>query len=127
LKACRLVTGAAAKRNRFIDEFSPFTVRFCRKLAQLVRKSLTVVIVSPTQFIHQMIEVGRGTDGFRRQILLQPLAHGVANRSAGLAIDPFVVGDSAVHNAFLLSIHWMRRTSHRTGNCFSLRTDCMAI
>ena len=53
------------------------------------------------QFIHQMLEM-RGQGGlFRAEVLLQPFAHGFANRSAGLAIDLFaVVADSAIHGEF---------------------------
>jgi hypothetical protein len=60
-----------------------------------------------------MLEVGRGTQGLRTQVLLQPFAHGVADRSAGLAIDPLVaVADSAIHNEFLhLSNLEMRKTN----------------
>jgi hypothetical protein len=45
--------------------------------------------------------VGRGKQGVRTQVLLQPFAYGVADRSAGLAIELFaVVGDSTVHSEF---------------------------
>src|SRR5258708_26506246 len=45
-----------------------------------------------------MLEIGRQTRGVGTKVLLQPFAYGVADRSAGLAIDLFaVVVDSAVH------------------------------
>jgi hypothetical protein len=48
-----------------------------------------------------MLEMGRQTRGVRTKVLPQPFAHGVADRSAGLAIDLFaVVVDSAVHARF---------------------------
>jgi len=48
-----------------------------------------------------MLEMGRQTRGVRTKVLPQPFAHGVADRSAGLAIDWFaVVVDSAVHRRF---------------------------
>jgi hypothetical protein len=48
-----------------------------------------------------MLEMGRQTRGVRTKVLLQPFAYGVADRSAGLAIDLFaVVVDSAVHGGF---------------------------
>ena len=51
------------------------------------------------QFIQQMLEVGREAHGFRTKVLLQPFAHGIADRSAGLAIDLFAVA-SAIHDGF---------------------------
>jgi hypothetical protein len=57
--------------------------------------------VLPAQFIHQMFQMGRQSGMNRAKILLQPFAHGIANRSAGLAIDLFAgVGDSAIHGEF---------------------------
>jgi hypothetical protein len=48
-----------------------------------------------------MLEMGRQTRGVRTKVLLQPFAYGVADRSAGLAIDLFaVVFDPAVHGRF---------------------------
>jgi hypothetical protein len=42
-----------------------------------------------------------GGKAFRAEIPLQPLAYGVADRSAGLVIDRFAgVGDSAIHSGF---------------------------
>jgi hypothetical protein len=73
----------------------------CRKYGQLVRRSQAIPAVALAQFVHQVIEVGRWTQGLRTKALLQPFAHGVADRSAGLAIDLLaVIGDSAIHGAF---------------------------
>jgi hypothetical protein len=48
-----------------------------------------------------MFEMGRQRGVNRPQILLQPFTHGLADRSAGLAIDLFSdVGGSAVHDEF---------------------------
>jgi hypothetical protein len=48
-----------------------------------------------------MLEMGRQTRGIRTKVLPQPFAHGVADRSAGLAIDLFaVVVDEPVHGRF---------------------------
>jgi hypothetical protein len=48
-----------------------------------------------------MLEMGWEARSFGTQALLQPFAHGVADRSAGLVIDLFaVIGDSAVHDGF---------------------------
>src|SRR5271154_2167638 len=48
-----------------------------------------------------MLELRRWTQRLRPQALLQPLAHGITDRSAGLAVDCFwLVGDSAVHDGF---------------------------
>jgi hypothetical protein len=60
-----------------------------------------VPAVALAQFVHQMVEMGRWTQGFQTKILLKPFAYGVADRSAGLAIDLLaVIGDSAVHGEF---------------------------
>jgi hypothetical protein len=49
-----------------------------------------------------MLKVGREGRGLRTQVPLQPLADGVADRSAGLAVDLFtVVVCSAIHEAAL--------------------------
>jgi hypothetical protein len=59
------------------------------------------VIVAPAQLIHQMLKMGRQTRGLGAKIFLQPFAHGIADRSAGLTIDLFaVVVDSAHHGVF---------------------------
>jgi hypothetical protein len=48
-----------------------------------------------------MLKVGRGTQGRGTQVLLQLLAYGIADRSAGLAIHLFaLVAGSAVHGEF---------------------------
>jgi hypothetical protein len=64
-----------------------------------------------------MLQVGRGTQGDETHVLLQPFAYGVANRSAGLAIDLFAVAcDSAVHDEFrfiFISIESRRTKSPR--------------
>ena len=53
------------------------------------------------EFMHQMLQMGRKGGFVMAEVLLQPFAHGFANRSAGLAIDLFAgVGDSAIHGAF---------------------------
>jgi hypothetical protein len=59
-----------------------------------------VLAVPLAQFIHQMLQVGGQALG-GTEVLLEPLAHGVANRSAGLVINRFAgVGDSAIHSGF---------------------------
>jgi hypothetical protein len=82
-------------------------------MLRLVRRIRHVFVIAPTQFIHQMLEMGRGRAG--TQMLLQPLADGIADRSAGLAIDLFaLVGDSAVHGEFrfvVISLSWCRNNS----------------
>jgi len=48
-----------------------------------------------------MLEMDRGTRGLRPQFLLQPLAHGIADGSARLAINLLaLVGGVAVHDGF---------------------------
>ena len=77
------------------------------KNCPLVRQPAVVLAVPPAQFIHQMLEMGWEARSFGTQALPQPFAHGVADRSAGLAIDPFaVVGDSAVHDGVPLCVHF---------------------
>jgi hypothetical protein len=101
LKACGVVTGAAAKRNRFVSEISPPPSAYAEKFIRLVRLSQAVVTVPPAQFIHQMLELGREVRRLRAQGPLQLFTRGVADRSARPAIDLFaVVGDSAIHNKF---------------------------
>ena len=70
-----------------------------------------------------MLEVGRGTQGLGTKVLLQPLAHGITDRSAGLAIDLFaVVVDPAVHGRFRFLVIRIRRCdagpSHGDGELF---------
>jgi hypothetical protein len=99
LKACGVVTGAAAKRNRFVSEIWLKPSAHAEKFIRLVRRSQEVVTVPPAQFIHQMLEVGREARRLWTQCPLQLFTHGVADRSARPAIDLFaVVGDSANHN-----------------------------
>jgi hypothetical protein len=75
-------------------------------ILRLVRRIRHVFVIAPTQFIHQMPEMGRGRA--ETQVLLQPLADGIADRSAGLAIDLFaLVGDSAVHGEVPLRGHFI--------------------
>jgi hypothetical protein len=44
-------------------------------------------VVAFPQFVHQKLQMVRQRRRFRPQAPLQPLAHGLTNRSAGLAID----------------------------------------
>jgi hypothetical protein len=65
----------------------------------LVRRPFSSVVVPLAQFVDQKLKMRGQTRRFRAQILLQPLAHGIADRSAGLAVDRFAsVGSSAVHD-----------------------------
>jgi hypothetical protein len=53
------------------------------------------------QLSEQIFQMGRQGGFDRTKVLLQPFAHGFANRSAGLAIDLVAgVGDSAIHGEF---------------------------
>ena len=62
-----------------------------------------ILAVPPAQFVHQVLEVRGQARSFGAQALLQPFAHGVADRPAGLAVDRFaVVGGPAVHDGFRL-------------------------
>jgi hypothetical protein len=46
-----------------------------------------------------MLQMGRQARSFGTQVLLQPFAYGITDRSTRLAIDLFaVLGDSAVHD-----------------------------
>jgi hypothetical protein len=118
LKACGVVTGAAAKRNRFVSEISPPPPAYAEKFIRLVRLSQAVVTVPPAQFIHQMLELGREVRRLRAQGPLQLFTHGVADRSARPAIDLFaVVGDSAIHNKFRF---WSLQISMRSCRTKSL-------
>jgi hypothetical protein len=58
-----------------------------------------VLDVPLAQFVHQMLQMGG--KAFGAKVPLEPLAYGVADRSAGLVIDRFAdVGDSAIHSGF---------------------------
>jgi len=47
----------------------------------------------PVQLLQQMLEMGRQRRCLRAEVLLQPFADGVADRSAGAAIDLLVIHD----------------------------------
>jgi hypothetical protein len=71
-----------------------------RKNAALTREYPAVVVVPLAQFIHQMLEAGGKTRN-GPEALLQPFAHGIANRSTCLVIDfGELVCDSAIHHEF---------------------------
>jgi hypothetical protein len=53
------------------------------------RLMMIAALVLFAQLVHQMIKVGRGLEKLRPYLPLQPFAHGIADRSAGFAIDPF--------------------------------------
>jgi hypothetical protein len=77
-----------------------FKRRFCLDIS-LIWQHATPTGVLPAQLIHQMFQMGRQFGVNRAKVLLQPFAHGVAYRSAGLAIDLFAgIGDSAIHSEF---------------------------
>jgi hypothetical protein len=98
LKACGVVTGAAAKGNRFVSE------TFLRwshmlEIQQLVRPM--VLAVASAQLVRQVLQLRRQARKIRTQVLPQPLAYGVADRSAGLVIELFPdVANSTVHEVF---------------------------
>ena len=103
MKACGLFTAAVRKRNPNIEIRLDSVSReraLCRNMS-LVRPRAAATFVAPAQFVHQMFQMGRQARPLRAEALLQPFAHSVADRSAGLAIDLFdVVGDSAIHDEF---------------------------
>jgi hypothetical protein len=58
----------------------------------------TQLHVALSKLVHQSLETGGRPGRIRPQIALQPLAHGVADRSAGLAIDLFAdIGGMGSH------------------------------
>jgi hypothetical protein len=124
LKACGLFTGAAEKRNRFMDEIPPVPSVDAENIRKLVRGHLAALVVPPAQFIHQVLEVRRQTRRLRTKVLLQPFAYGVADRSARLAVDVHcALGDSAIHDgsasfSFKLAV---AGPSLQDGNCFPRR------
>ena len=74
---------------------------------------MSLAVLLP-QLVQKMLEAGRETGRFRAQALLQPFPHGVADRPAGLVVDPFaVVGASAVHDGFLLRSFNLIDTLHQ--------------
>jgi hypothetical protein len=57
-------------------------------------------IVKAAQLVQQVLKMGREAR-VRLKVPLQPFAHGVADRSGGVAIDLFAaVADVAVHGGF---------------------------
>ena len=70
-------------------------------LAALRRRAHAVLVLAPAQLLDQSSRSGRRIHVVRAQELLQPLAHGVADRSAGLPIDRLVVmGFKGSHGSF---------------------------
>jgi hypothetical protein len=57
------------------------------------------LVLTPEQFIHQLLQMGREL-GFRTYVLLQPFAHGIADRSRSPVINLFEIVDSAIHDEF---------------------------
>jgi hypothetical protein len=53
-----------------------------------------VFAVPPAQLFQQMLEIGRQGRYLWAEVLLQPFANGVADRSAGAAIDLLAIHDS---------------------------------
>lgn len=55
---------------------------------------LSIAVVTPAQFVHQILQPGGQARGFRAKALLQPFGYRFADGSAGLVIHPFagVVG-----------------------------------
>lgn len=49
-----------------------------------------LVAVALSQLVHELFEMGREL-GFGTQALLEPFAHGIANRATGAAVDLFAV------------------------------------
>jgi hypothetical protein len=101
-----------------MGEISPFWAGAAQKRIGLV-PGFRGLVVPPAQFIHQMLEVGRQTRGLGVNISLQPFAHGIADRPAGLAIDLLaVVADSAIHGVFrfLVISSWSASSIHGGGN-----------
>jgi hypothetical protein len=96
LKACGLFTGAASKRNRLIAA-NGASLRLIPQQG-LIRVHFSAAGVLFAQFIHQMRQVRRQSRFLRAEVLLQPFAHGIANRLAGLAVDLFAVVAGGFHD-----------------------------
>jgi hypothetical protein len=134
LKACGVVTGPAAKRNPVDGRNIAFTPSAAQKLAAQKLIGLVLgfrgLVVPPAQLIHEMLEVGRQTRGLWLKVLLQPFAHGVADRSAGLVIDAFaVVVDSAIHGEFRFSSfqRYCAALIHGAGNGCGKLVKCVSF
>jgi hypothetical protein len=127
LKACGLFTAAVEKRNPFYRPDRVSATAFASIFSLVAQVILSVPFA---QFVHEMLQVRGQTRRHGTQILLQPFAYGVADRSGGLAIDPFaVVGDSAIHREFrfLIISRGNAEPSHRDGNCFLVTDGACAI
>jgi hypothetical protein len=100
LKACGVVTAAETKRNPFVGKIS-------REISACRLVSRAAFVIAPAQFVDQIFKAGGSLQGLGAQVASQPLAHSIANRSAGGSIDRLagVVG-SATHHWFRLMSAW---------------------
>ena len=71
----------------------------------LVRRAAGSFAVAPAQFVHQVLEARGQAGNFGAQALLQPFAHGVADRAAGPVIDRFADVSDSAHDGFRLRVH----------------------
>ena len=71
----------------------------------LVRYAAGSIAIPPAQFIHQVLEVRGQARNLGAKALLQPFAHGVADRPAGLVIERFVTVSDSAHDGFRLRVH----------------------
>jgi hypothetical protein len=71
--------------------------------------------------------MGRGREGIRSQISLQPLSDGVADRSTGLAVEDF--GRDNGHDMINLRFHEVgdALSSHGRPIGFLMTPDCMVL
>jgi hypothetical protein len=68
---------------------------------------LAILFVAAAQFVDQMVKIGRRLQHVRAQAPLQPLADGIAYRSAGLPIDIDIhvaVAAPAIHDLLRLVV-----------------------
>jgi hypothetical protein len=99
LKACRLFTGAAVKRNpdfgRKLHGQRAAGVR-CGKHIPLLKVSQAALAILQSQLVHQVLKLGRQNGRFGNQILPQPVSDGLADLRAGRTVDLLVFIDISV-------------------------------
>jgi hypothetical protein len=129
LKACGVVTGAAAKRNPVCAPNAACAGRLCPDVRSNPGQQ-SVAAVLPLQLIDQVLERGGQFGRFGTNVLLQPFTDATTNRSAGSAIDLFTaLVDSVGHREFrpaFVAIDWHETNSSRP-ELFRSLIDCMSF
>jgi hypothetical protein len=96
---------AAPKRNPYVDPGArKDPAGYSLPLIVLMR--LRAISLASSQFVDEMLQMGRWTCRFRTQHLLKTFAHGIADCPAGLVIERFdvVICMRAFHDCFRIPV-----------------------